>query len=379
MKKAVVIPDSFKGSLSSSKICDIIKKQIENAFPACETVCVPVADGGEGSVDCFLYALGGERVYLTVKNPFFEDIKAYYGLIDSGKTAVIELASAAGLPLVEGRKNPLVTSTYGVGQMIADATQRGCRKIIVGLGGSCTNDAFVGAAVAADVKFFNGEGKIFVPAGGTLKDITRIDLSGLSEAVKNVEIIAMCDIDNPLYGTSGAAYIFAPQKGADNEAVILLDDGLIHIAKIIKRDIGVDVSALPGGGAAGGAGAGINAFFGAKLRSGIGVVLDTVGFDKIAADADFIFTGEGKLDRQSLGGKAVVGIARRAKPLQVPVIAVVGGVERGLNEVYDEGVTSVFAINRLPEDYSVSRHSAAENLTETVDDILKLIKITEQE
>lgn len=184
----------------------------------------------------------------------------------------------------------------------------------------------------------------------------------------------MCDIDNPLFGESGAAYVFAPQKGADSNAVAELDNGLAHISGIIKNDIGFDVSAIPGGGAAGGAGAGIFAFFGAELRSGIDVVLDTVGFEALAKGADYIFTGEGKLDRQSLGGKAVIGIARRAKPLNIPVIAVVGGAEYGLSEVYDEGVTSVFTINRLPQDFSQSRYRAEENLAETVENILRLIK-----
>jgi len=374
LKKAVVIPDSFKGSLSSSAICDVFKAQINNAFIDCETVCVPVADGGEGSVDCFLYALGGEKVYITVKNAFFEDTKAYYALIDGGQTAVIELAASAGLSFAENRKNPLVTTTYGVGQMIADAAKRGVKRIIVGLGGSCTNDAFTGAAAAAGLSFFNGEGEAFIPTGGTLKDIARIDCTKLQEPLKGVAITAMCDIDNPLFGTSGAAYVFAPQKGADTEAVKELDNGLAHISDLIKSDIGVDVSAVPGGGAAGGAGAGIFAFFGAELRSGIDVVLDTVGFEALAKGADYIFTGEGKLDRQSLGGKAVIGIARRAKPLNIPVIAVVGGAEYGLSKVYDEGVTSVFTINRLPEDFSKSRYRAEENLAETVDNILRLIK-----
>lgn len=374
MKKAVVIPDSFKGSLSSSAICDVFKAQINNAFTDCETVYVPVADGGEGSVDCFLYALGGEKVYITVKNAFFEDTKAYYALIDGGQTAVIELASSAGLSFAENRKNPLITTTYGVGQMIADAAERGVKKIIAGLGGSCTNDAFTGAAAAAGIRFINGAGEAFIPTGGTLKDVAHIDCERLQEPLKSVSITAMCDIDNPLFGESGAAYVFAPQKGADSNAVAELDNGLAHISGIIKNDIGFDVSAIPGGGAAGGAGAGIFAFFGAELRSGIDVVLDTVGFEALAKGADYIFTGEGKLDRQSLGGKAVIGIARRAKPLNIPVIAVVGGAEYGLSEVYDEGVTSVFTINRLPQDFSQSRYRAEENLAETVENILRLIK-----
>ena len=334
-----------------------------------------MADGGEGSVDAFLSALGGEKVNVKVKNPYFEDMDSYFGLLDEGKTAVVEMASCAGLPLVEKRKNPKLTTTYGVGQLMVEAAKRGVKKIIVGLGGSATNDGGCGAAAAAGVKFYNKEGKEFIPTGGTVIDIERIDLSGMNEDFKNIEMIAMCDIDNPMYGPFGASYVFAPQKGADAECVEELDEGMKNLSRVITRTIGKDIGEMPGTGAAGAMGAGMVAFFNAKLQMGIQTVLDTVKFDEKIADADYIFTGEGKLDSQSLRGKVVMGIAKRAQEQEKKVIAVVGGAEdKNIKEAYCMGVTAVFPINRLPQDFSVSRQYSAENLSYTVDNILRLLK-----
>ena len=375
MKKAIIIPDSFKGTLSSMQICDIVRERIRFHFPTCETVCVPVADGGEGTADSFLASVGGRKIPCTVKGPFFQDMQGYYAELPDG-TAVVEMAVCAGLPLVGEQRNPMLTTTYGVGQLIGKAIENGCKKIIVGLGGSSTNDCGAGAAAALGTVFYNAEGKPFIPTGGTLCDIARIEKAELPADVK---ILAMCDIDNPLYGKSGAAYVFAPQKGADGEAVRLLDNGLRHTAEAIQRDLGIDVHTLPGGGAAGGLGAGMFAFCGAKLQSGIETVLETVGFDAMLRDADIVFTGEGKLDSQSLGGKAVIGIAAHCKKANVPLIAVVGGAERNLPQVFDTGVTAVFPIGRLPEDFSVSRTKSDINLLETVDNVLRLLRIAQHE
>ena len=354
MKKAVLIPDSFKGTLSSTDICGIMKACIEARFPGCEVLSVPVADGGEGSVDAFLTALGGEKVWLEVKNPYFETMQSFYGLIDSGRTAVVEMASCAGLPLVEGRRNPCKTTTYGVGELILDAAKRGVSRIVVGLGG-------------------DSDGREFVPTGGTLADIARIDLSGRDPILEKVEIVTMCDIDNPMYGENGAAYIFGPQKGADPDMVRFLDNGLRHLGEVIKRDLGRDLTEVPGGGAAGAMGVGMMAFFGSTLQMGIETVLDTVAFDDMIADADVIFTGEGKIDTQSLRGKVVIGVARRAKKQHKDVIAVVGGADLGIEAAYDEGVKAVFTINRLPQDLSVSKFQSKENLAFTMDNILRMM------
>jgi glycerate kinase len=378
MKKVVVIPDSFKGTLSSAKICGILGGKIKEHFPDCEVVSIPVADGGEGSVDCFLAALGGEKVPVSGKGPYFEDINAFYGLLDDGKTAVIEMAACAGLPLVEDRKDPRKTTTYGVGQLILDAANRGVKKIIVGLGGSSTNDGGCGAAAAVGIKFRNARNEKFIPVGGTLHEIESIDLSGKAEVLNGIEIITMCDIDNPMVGPTGAAHIFGPQKGADPEMVLLLEEGVKHLAEVIRRDLRKSLGDIPGTGAAGAMGAGMIAFFDSKLQMGIETVLDTVHFNSLISDADMIFTGEGKMDNQSLRGKVVIGVARRAQMQNIPVIVIVGGAEEGIDTAYGLGVSSVFSINRLPEGFETSRYKSVENMTFAVDNLLRLIKSVER-
>ena len=372
--KFILIPDSFKGSLTSSEICEIIHEKIQLHFPDAEVISVPVADGGEGSVDAFITAVGGQKVKVSVKGPYFEDIESYYGLIDNGQIAVIEMASAAGLPMVEDRKNPKATTTYGVGQLILAAAESGVKKIIVGLGGSCTNDGGCGAAAAAGVKFYDKNGVEFIPTGGTTINIQKIDLSHRAKILDHVEIITMCDIDNPMYGPTGASHIFGPQKGADESMVLELDAGIQNLSQVILETTGEDISQVPGTGAAGAMGAGMIAFFHSKLQMGIQTVLDTVKFDEIIHDADYIFTGEGKLDSQSLRGKVVIGIAERAKKQKKRVIAMVGGCEDAhVTQAYEMGVTAVFPINRLPQDFSISRHHSRENLAYTVDNILRLL------
>ena len=374
--KFVLIPDSFKGTLSSSQICSILKEEIERFSLGADVVSVPVADGGEGTVAAFLEAVGGSLVPVTVKGPFFEDIKCSYGILKDGTTAVIEMASCAGLPMVEGRKNPLKTTTYGVGQQILEAARHGAKRIIVGLGGSCTNDAACGLAAALGIKFYDKNGQSFVPTGGTLSSIERIDYSTRSPLLEGVEIQAMCDITNPMYGPAGAAYVFGPQKGADAAMVAELDAGLRHLGALLDRDTGFPVSTASGAGAAGAMGAGMLAFLGSRLLPGIQVVLDIVHFDSLIKDADYIFTGEGLLDGQSLCGKVVSGIAKRAALQDKPVIAIVGGVKDSeVQDVYRQGVTAVFTINRLPQDLSVSRAFSAENLRHTAADILRLITV----
>ena len=375
MKKFVLIPDSFKGTLSSKEICSVLDNEIKKHFPDAQTVSIPVADGGEGSVECFLSALGGKRVEINCKGPYFEDIKGFYGLINDGTVAVIEMAATAGLPMVENNKNPSLTTTYGVGELILDAAKRGVKKIIVGLGGSCTNDFGSGAACACGIKFTDKNGKEFIPTGGTLKDVYKIDLSEKNKALDGVEVVAMCDIDNPPFGLNGASYVFAPQKGADEKMVKELDDGVKSIVKVIEQSFGNDYSTLNGGGAAGAMGAGMVAFFGAKLKMGIDTVLETVGFDEILEDADVVFTGEGKIDGQSLRGKVVIGVARASKKKNVPVIAIVGGAEGDMTGAYEQGVSAVLSINRLPQDFSISRRYSKENLAFAVDNVLRLLKI----
>lgn len=370
MKKFVLVPDSFKGTMTSIEICNIMKQSIISYFPMSKVVSLPVADGGEGSVDSFLSAMGGKKIHVTVSGPYGKDMESFYGVVNNGKTAVIEMASCAGLPLIDGNLHPDKTTTYGVGQLIVHAVTHGCEEIIVGLGGSCTNDAGTGAAAAAGIKFIDENGRTFVPVGGTLSNIRKIDFSGLCPALKGVRITAMSDINNPLYGQNGAAYIFGAQKGADEKMIELLDNGLKNISGVIGDTVGKDVSQIPGSGAAGGMGAGMLAFFDARLRMGIDVVLDTVGFDGIAKDADMIFTGEGKLDSQSLHGKVVAGVAQRAKKIDKPVVAIVGDIGDSIEPIYDMGVSAVFSINRVAVDFEKARERSKNDLKLTMNNLM---------
>lgn len=378
------MPDSFKGSLSATQICQILQDCAQRIFP--DAVCsrIPIADGGEGTVDCFLQVSGGVRVKVRAAGPLMEPQESFYGLIHDGRTAVIEMAACAGLPLAEGHKDPARATTYGVGELISAALSQNLKgreadHIILGLGGSATTDGGCGMAAALGVRFYNAAGETFVPTGGTLKDIARIDASAIDPRFKQVRITAMCDIDNPLYGPDGAAYVFGPQKGADPALVKELDAGLQHLAAVILRDLKLDVSQVPGAGAAGGMGAGCLAFLGAQLQSGIDTVLEAADFEHAAELADYIITGEGRIDGQSLQGKAVIGIARRAQAFGKPVIALVGGaVDSELAPAWEQGLTAVFTINRLPQDLALSKAHSAENLAAAAENLFRLIKAAQK-
>ena len=373
MKKILLIPDSFKGTMSSLEICGIMAESIHRHYPEAEVISIPVADGGEGSVDAFLQALGGEKVTVKAQDPYGHEIDSFYGILPDG-TAVIEMAAAAGLPLVGENRHAEKTTTYGVGQLIKDALHNKCKKLIVGLGGSATNEGGCGAAAALGVRFINKHHESFVPVGETLKDITAIDMTGLDPLLKQVPIITMCDIDNPLCGPHGASAVFGPQKGADAECVEMLDNGLHHMADIIRRDLEKDVLLLPGSGAAGGMGGGMAAFFGSRLQPGIETVLDTVRFNNLLEGADLVISGEGKIDTQSLRGKVVIGVARRAKQSHVPLIAVVGDIGGDIQKAYDEGVTGIFSINRVALPYEQLKLRAKEDLRLTVENIMYFMK-----
>lgn len=378
MKKVILIPDSFKGTMSSSEICNIMKKAVLEHYPECEVTSIPVADGGEGSVDAFLEALGGEKIYKEVTGPYFgEKVKGYYGLLP-GNVAVLEMAAAAALPMVGDRKDPSSTTTYGVGELLIDAASRGVKRIILGLGGSATNDAACGLASAVGVGFYNRKGEKFIPVGGTLDEVERIDLSGIDPAIKNIPITTMCDIDNPFYGPEGAAVVYGPQKGADEKMVRELDKKMRKLSEVMKRDCGVDVEAIPGSGAAGGMGGGMVAFFGSKLQMGIETVLETVGFSSLLEGADFVYTGEGKIDGQSLRGKVVIGVAREAKRKGVKTIAFVGDIADDITQAYEEGVSAIFSINRVALPYKEQRLRAKSDLYLTLDNLLRFQKEIER-
>lgn len=373
MEKILLVPDSFKGTLSSRQVCQVMAGQLRRFFPQAQVKSIPVADGGEGSVEAFLAAAGGERRTRTVTGPFGEPVEAFYGVLGDGRTAVIEMAACAGLPLAEGRLNPERATTYGVGELLLAAKEAGCTKAILGLGGSCTNDGGAGAAAALGAKFTRADGTAFVPTGGTLGEIAALDVSPVAQALQGMELTAMCDIDNPLYGEAGAAAVFAPQKGADAAMVARLDAGLRHLGQVAARCLGRDFSHLPGTGAAGGLGFGMAAFCGAQLRMGIDAVLDAVGFDSLLPGTDMVFTGEGKIDSQSARGKVVSGVAARCRKAGVPVVAVVGQIGQGFEEMYQQGLTAVFSINRAAQPFAESRFHAGENLALTMENIARLL------
>ena len=373
MKKCIVIPDSFKGTLSAFEICEIEKQAIQTLDPGCEVAAVPVADGGDGTVDCFLYALKDcRKVEVDTTGPYGKAQKAYYAQL--GDTAIIEMAMCAGLPQVEGRQNPEKTTTYGVGTVMKKAVEAGCKKLVVGLGGSCTTDCGAGMGAALGVVFRDKEGKEFVPTGETLGQVAAIDLSGAKALLEGVEVTAMCDVENPMYGPKGAAHVFGPQKGADKAMVRRLDEGVKQMAETIRSQLGLDLDQVPGTGAAGAMGAGIIAFAGGRLQSGISTVLDLIGFEKMLEGTDLVFTGEGRIDSQSLDGKVISGIAQRAKKQNVPVVCVVGSVGDGIEGAYDMGVSAIFSINQKAEAFETARYKSAQNLKATMENILRLIK-----
>jgi glycerate kinase len=373
MKKCVIIPDSFKGTLSSIEICDIVSVKVKEFYPACETITIPIADGGEGTVDCFLHAIDADKVNVSVTGPYNELLNCYYARYNN--TAIIEMAQSAGLPLVENRKNPAITTTYGTGLMIKHAIENGCTDIVIGLGGSCTNDAGVGAACAIGVDFYDDYGNTFLPTGNTLSKISKIDNSKAIQLLNNCTVTAMCDIDNPMYGKTGAAYIFSPQKGADDRMVLELDENLKALSATIIDNLGIDVSNIPGSGAAGAMGAGVVAFFNGKLKSGIHTILDLIQFDELIEGTDLIFTGEGKIDSQSLRGKVVIGVAERALKKSIPVVAIVGAIGDEAEKAYDMGVSSIFSINRAAIAFEESRYHSKENLASTIESLMRFRKI----
>jgi glycerate kinase len=373
MKKCIVIPDSFKGTMSSFEVCSIMSDAIKRYYSDAEVLKIPIADGGEGTVESFLEAIGGEKVLCEVTGPHFERITSFYAIIEHD-TAIIEMASCAGLPLVGDDLRTHKATTYGVGELILDAAHRGVKKIIIGLGGSATTDGGVGAACAAGISFYDKEGNTFIPTGETLAQIANIDISTKNSILDGIEIVTMCDIDNPLYGESGAAYVFGPQKGADDDMVLVLDAALHHLSDVVTHDCHVDIAHLPGAGAAGGMGGGMVAFFQSSLEMGIEVVLDTVNFDTLLENTDMVFTGEGKIDVQSLRGKVVIGIARRTKKKSVPLVAVVGDIGDSIEKAYDEGVSAIFSINRVAKDFPLVKHRAKSDMALTMDNLVRFVQ-----
>lgn len=343
--KIILAPNAFKGSLTAAEAACAMEEGVLEVLPEASTVKVPVADGGDGLVQVALKSLHGERRKLLVTGPRFDLVEAEFCFVPEDFFVAIEMAQASGLALLPaGEQNPLETTTFGTGELILAALDLGVEKIAVGIGGSATNDGGVGMATALGIRFFDTRGKCVRPVGGSLLDIVHIDSSGLDERVRGVEIEAVCDVVNPLVGMEGAARVYGPQKGASPDQVEQLEAGLVHLAQVIKTDLGLEVGNLPGGGAAGGLGAGLYAFLGAALRPGVDVVLDLVGLDRQLQGADLILTGEGQINVQTVFGKAPIGVAGRARRQKIPCIAVAGSVTEPLGGVYEKGIDAVFSL-----------------------------------
>ena len=365
--KIVIASDSFKGSLSSTEVAMAATRGIKTVYPDCEVVAVNVADGGEGTVEAIVDALGGEIIHTTVSDPLGRPIQVRYGI--AGKKAIIEMAAASGLPLLQPEeRNPWMTSTYGTGEMIMDAIQRGCRQFLVGIGGSATNDAGTGMLQALGFKFFDFNGQEITDCrGGRLQDIADLDDSCVPVAVREAEFIVACDVDTPFCGPEGAAPVFAPQKGADAEMVEKLDAGMASFAKVIENKYQINIVPMAGAGAAGGMGGGFHAFLNATLQRGIEMVLDAIRFDQSIEGADLIITGEGKIDFQTAKGKTAAGVLSRAKRQGIPVVAIGGCVEM-CESVEQMGFAGIYPIleEKVPLEIAMRPDIAAANVEKTV-------------
>lgn len=336
--RILIVPDSFKGTLSAKEVCDIIGKAFADTIKDVQIEKLPAADGGEGLCDCLQAILGGETITAEVCGVFGKKMTAHY-LFLSDKTAVIEMAVCAGLPLAGENKNPEKATTYGVGELILHAKANGAKAILLGLGGSATNDLGLGMAAALGWKFADKNGENFIPTGETMKNIYKIIKP---ESKLKIPVTAACDVENPLYGENGAAFVFAPQKGADEAMVQRLDNALRSVADIIKAELKIDISDIKGAGAAGGLGGGAVAFLAAELKKGIDIILDAADFDSKAKISDLIITGEGRLDYQSVNGKVISGIAKRASRLGKKVIAICGSRGDGAEKIKQLGVSELY-------------------------------------
>lgn len=343
--KIVLAPDSFKESLSALQVAESIERGFKQVFPDAEYVKVPMADGGEGTTQSLVDATGGKIIKQTVTGPLGEKVEAFFGLLGNGTTAIIEMAAASGLHLVPtDKRNPLITTTRGTGELIAAALEHNVDHIIIGIGGSATNDGGTGMASALGVRFLDENGQEIEEGGGYLSSLAGIDISCMDARLAGVKIEVACDVDNPLIGPKGASAIFGSQKGATLEVVKQLDKNLEHYAAIIERDLGIKIATVPGAGAAGGLGGGLLAFMQADLKRGVDIVIEATRLSQLVADADLVITGEGKIDSQTIFGKTPIGVARIAKNFGIPVIAIAGNAASDSNVVYEHGIDAVFSI-----------------------------------
>ncbi|MBW9147146.1 glycerate kinase [Clostridium sp. CM028] len=372
--KFVLAPDSFKESMTAKEVAEAMERGIKKIIPHAECVKVPMADGGEGTVQSLVDATEGELYKTLVKGPLGDEVLATFGVLGDKKTAVIEMASASGLHLVPREKrNPLLTTTYGTGELIKAALDAGVNHLIIGIGGSATNDGGAGMIQALGGKLLTKDNEEINLGGGYLNLLHKIDLNGLDKRIKDTKIEVACDVTNPLTGKNGASYIFGPQKGATGEIVKILDDNLSHYAKIIKEQLGLDIESIPGAGAAGGLGAGLLAFFCAELKRGIDLVTKHTNLKEKMQDADYVFTGEGSIDGQTLYGKAPLGVALIAKEYNIPVIAFAGRIGDGAEALYAHGINSIIGILSEAETIDKALEKGPENIERASENVVRII------
>ncbi|HDL5699560.1 TPA: glycerate kinase [Mannheimia haemolytica] len=375
--KIVIAPDSFKESLTALEVAQAIQQGFARVFPEAEYQLVPMADGGEGSVQSLIDATHGSLQKISVIAPLANSVEAFFGLSGDKKTAFIEMAAASGLHLVPiEQRNPLVTTSYGTGQLIKAALDLGVEKIILGIGGSATNDGGVGMLQALGARFLNTEQQEISFGGEALSQIQQIDLSSLDSRLKQVEFEVACDVDNPLCGERGASAIFGPQKGATTEMVKTLDHALLHFAETVKSQLGIEIAEKAGAGAAGGMGGGLLLLPNVMLRSGVQIILEATELAEKLVDADLVVTGEGRMDAQSIAGKTPIGVAKTAKQFGKPVIAIVGSLKEDYPVVYQHGIDAVFPIIRQVSNLETVLKSGKENLISTAENVARLWRIS---
>ncbi|MES4611598.1 MAG: glycerate kinase [Ewingella sp.] len=376
--KIVIAPDSFKESLSALEVAKAIESGFREIFPDAQYVKLPVADGGEGTVEAMVAATHGKVVKVKVTGPLGEPIEAFFGLSGDSNVAFIEMAAASGLESVpQAKRNPLKTTSFGTGELIRHALDHGVKHCIIGIGGSATNDGGAGMVQALGGKLLDTQGQQIGQGGGALEQLSSIDISELDPRIKDCRFEVACDVTNPLTGKNGASAIFGPQKGATPEMVKQLDGYLAHFAKLIKGSLNIDVDSLPGAGAAGGMGAGLHAFCGAQLRQGIEIVTEALGLEALVKDATLVITGEGRIDSQSINGKVPIGVARVAKRYNKPVIGIGGSLTKDVDVVFDHGLDAVFSVLSSICTLEDALANAAENLHNTARNIAATIKLAQ--
>ena len=371
--KVLIAPDSFKDCLEAADVARYLGDGIRRVIPDAEITSIPVADGGEGFVQTMLSAMGGERITIRVLDPLMREVDAFYGILPDG-TAVIEMAAASGIEhLTREERNPSITTTIGTGQLMLNAMDRGCRKIIIGIGGSATNDGGMGMARALGYRFLDKDGLEVPPGGGSLNEIQSIDFSKVNPLMGETAVWVACDVNNPLIGPRGASAVYGPQKGANPELVEQLDANLEHLAKVIKKYLNIDVLELPGGGAAGGLGAGLVAFAGGRLQAGFDIVKEQTHLEEAVRKADIVLTGEGQMDSQTRQGKTPWGVAQLALKYGKPLFAFAGFLGDGYRELYDEGFTSIFALPNGPASLDACIANAPELLADTAEQVFRVL------